>query len=170
MMVLRWPWPAIASTWPGCRPHTGKAQVYVADARLADLAFVAKPLAASSGEQGHPRIAMADRTLHAVWDESLGSPAAASSKEHQHGMVLTGAGRAIMYTRSGDGGADFETPISLAPVAGAFQVRPVLAVDGSGGVHVAWNEWTQDGKKIVYLRHDPTSRPSTGELANGQPR
>ncbi len=138
--------------------HSGHQQVYLADAAVADQTFTPRPLSPpSTGEQGHPRIVTAGKELHAVWDEGLSAPPApvAGAKGHQHGTPLTGSGRAIVYAHSTDGGLTFTAPRQLAAKPGAFQVRPVAAVDATGTVHVAWSELTEAGKSIVYLRPAP---------------
>jgi hypothetical protein len=100
--------------------------------------------------------------VHAVWDEGLGPDAApaASAKsadagEHQHQHTVPtvgGAGRAIVYAVSRDGGATFSAPHVLIPSPGAYQLQPAIATAPGGTVCVAWNEIDQDGKHVVVVR------------------
>jgi hypothetical protein len=145
--------------------HTGTGRVYHAAAPLADLSFHPQPLSPDApGTQGHPKLA-ADRNglVHAVWDEGLApeAPAPASVKAHQHQHstpTAGGAGRAIRYAVSRDGGASFQTPHTLVPSPGVYQLQPAIAVGPDGTVFVAWNEIDQDGKHVVCARLIPPDR------------
>src|SRR5262249_28898570 len=111
--------------------HTGKRRVYHASSVLADLKFTPHEVSPGlPGEHGHPRlVASPDGTLHAVWDTSLKEGPASTTHGGAGGHALarpSGAGRAIVYAHSADGGAHFASARTVAPRAGAFQVNPAL--------------------------------------------
>jgi hypothetical protein len=140
--------------------HDGRSRVYHAESGVDALDFDARPLApAAHGAQGHPRIAAGPGgSLHAVWDEGLGpeSPVPKSAGEHGHHQHASapsgGAGRAIVYAVSRDGGKTFTPGHVLVPSPGAYQLQPSIAVAADGTVYVAWNEIDQDGKHVVLAR------------------
>jgi hypothetical protein len=147
--------------------HTGTGRVYYTATPVAEPSFHPRPLnPQGSGAQGHPKLAAGgDGTLHAVWDEGLApepaTPAAigdgntTETKPHAHPHAAPnagGAGRAIMYSVSRDGGATFTAARALVPSPGAYQLQPALTVGPDGTVHVAWNEIDEDGKHVVFTR------------------
>jgi hypothetical protein len=138
--------------------HSGTQRVYHAVTPVGDLRFHPRPLSPPGrAAQGHPRLAAgSDGTVHAVWDESLGDePPAPAAGAHAHSHAAPragGAGRAIMYAVSRDGGASFSTPHMLVPSPGAYQTQPSLTVRADGLAYVAWNEIDQDGKHVVLAR------------------
>lgn len=133
--------------------HSGKRRVYIAESPLANLTFAAHELApGQTGEQAHPRLlATADGAIHAVWDE--GSEAASThgkeSAGHAHAAPTPGSSRAVMYGASHDGGKTFGSIRAVAPVPGAYQTQPALALGKDGTIHVAWSELSTEGKRIV---------------------
>ncbi len=71
---------------------------------------------------------------------------------------MTGGGRAIQLANSTDQG--FGPPRAISPRPGAFQLQPSIALDADGTALVAWNELDSDGKKVVFARVEPPSKPS----------
>jgi hypothetical protein len=75
----------------------------------------------------------ADDTLHTVWFEpSTDCPAA--------GMSGPDAGGCLLVASSSDGGRSWEGPTRISPPTVKGPNSPQLSVDGSGRVHVAWND------------------------------
>ncbi len=142
------------ATWTS--GHTGQRRVYLAASPLDRLSFSPLPLPeASARERGHPRLAHAgDSHLVAVWDENLsdGVPPLPAGHEQRHGLHLTGSGRVITLTHSLDGGNTFSPPRTLVPREGVFQVQPAVCICGDREAVVAWNEITDNGKKVVVAR------------------
>ena len=124
----------------------------------------------AQGAQGHPKlVADSKGRLHAVWDEGLApdppapAPADAKSGEQRHHHAAPasgGAGRAIMYAVSRDGGATFTSARALVPSPGVYQFQPSLTVGPDSSVFVTWNEIDQDGKHVVFARL--AQRPAAG--------
>jgi hypothetical protein len=148
--------------------HTGTGRVYYAVSSTAEARFDPHPLGPQGrGSQGHPRVATGrDGVVHVIWDEGLApdpEPPIGAGKpgEHQHHHAVPaagGAGRAIMYAVSRDGGASFSPARALSPRPGAYQLQPSIALGAEGSVVVAWNEIDQDGKHVVFVRlagHEP---------------
>jgi hypothetical protein len=144
--------------------HTGTGRIYHAMTPLAEATFHPRPLGASPAgrtpaSQAHPKL-LADGKgrIHAVWDEGLApdapaEAAAAAPGKHQHAAPAAGgAGRAILYAVSRDGGASFTAPHAVVPSLGVYQSHPALTAAPDGTVFVAWNEIDQDGKHIVCAR------------------
>jgi hypothetical protein len=141
--------------------HTGKRRVYYANSELDKFQF--KPCLVNpqtSGEQGHPKIISAGGTLHVVWDASLSDKSAGSGQpgegHHHHARPAEGS-RVVMYTCSTDGGEQFGPARAIAQRSAAFQVNPSLAVGPSGWIYVVWNEFTAEGKSVVFARLRPTA-------------
>ena len=86
------------------------------------------------------------------------------AKHHHAAPAAGGAGRAIMYAVSRDGGATFTPARALVPSPGVYQLQPSLTVGPDGSVFVTWNEIDQDGKHVVFARlarTDPQQEPRT---------
>jgi hypothetical protein len=162
--------------------HTGKGCIYAASSPLSSWSFAPRPVSPdATGAQGHPKLAVAGGTLFAVWDEALDDAApAADSKSagdggdgsgarpaispgnarisnrtpdgHDHSPSLEEGGRAVMLAVSIDDGARFHPARPVAPLPGAFQLNPALAVAADGSVLVAWNELDAEGKRVVFAR------------------
>jgi hypothetical protein len=145
--------------------HTGTGRVYHAVGLADDPRFDPHPRLLhpkAQGAQGHPKlVADSKASLHAVWDEGLApdppAPAPVDAKsgepKHQHAAPAAGgAGRAIMYAVSRDGGATFTPARALVPSPGVYQLQPSLTVGPDGSVFVTWNEIDQDGKHVVLVR------------------
>ena len=91
--------------------------------------------------------------LHAVWDASdqvEPAPPPGGHGEHHHSAPALG-GRTVQYARS-VGGADFGPAAALDPRPGAFQVNPSVAAGPAGAVYVVWNEITETGKSVAFVR------------------
>jgi hypothetical protein len=139
--------------------HTGNHRVYHAMTPVTEATFHPRPLnAAGRGAQGRPKLAPGSNgLLHAVWDEGVEAEVPTTEK-HAHAVPSAGgAGRAVMYAVSRDGGASFSPPHLLVPSPGAYQVQPSLAISPEGTVYVAWNEIDQDGKHVVMARLSDTA-------------
>jgi hypothetical protein len=136
--------------------HSGNSRVYHAMTPVTEARFEPRPLnRASQGAQGHPRLAAGrDGQLHVVWDESLAAEVPSASAGHHAHTTPTagGAGRAVMYAVSRDGGQSFSPPHPLAAAPGVYQMQPAMAIGPDGTVYVAWNEIDQDGKHVVLAR------------------
>jgi hypothetical protein len=146
----------ITVLWMDAR--SGPQKCYQAWASVADMKFSARDLhPGSAGTQGNAKL-VADRggTLHAVWEESLGTDAAPEESHagHQHGApkVGSGGGRAILYARMKPGAAEFSQVQALAPKPGAFQTRPSIVTTSDDHLFVAWNELDASGKAVVVTR------------------
>lgn len=77
----------------------------------------------------------------------------------------------IYHTHSTDGGATFSTPVNIATnAAGSFS--PSLALDGGGGIYVAWQDYLNPPSAISFARsldHGATFSPPihlSGSSAN----
>ncbi len=143
--------------------HAGTNRVYAASSTTADMTFTPRPLsAATPGAQGHPKLAVAGPgKIVAVWDESLdAAPAAAptSHSGHAHGPSLSGTGRAVMLAITTGDGSRFGPAEPIAPVAGAFQLNPSVAVASDGAILAAWSEIDGSGKRIVLARREPVTQ------------
>ena len=155
--------------------HTGTGRVYHAAGLVADASFDPHPRLLNpqaQGAQGHPKLVADSKShLHAVWDEGLTpdppAPDDAKSGEQRHhhaAPAAGGAGRAIMYAVSRDGGVTFTSARALVPSPGVYQLQPSLTVGPDGSVFVTWNEIDQDGKHVVFARltrTDPQQEPRT---------
>jgi hypothetical protein len=151
--------------------HTGTGRVYHAVLPATDPRFDPHPRPLNRrarGSQGHPKLAADGKGhVHAVWDEGLAPdppvPAAgatAGEPRHQHAAPAAGgAGRAIMYAVSRDGGATFSEAKALVPSPGAYQLQPALTAGPDGTVFVTWNEIDQDGKHVVFTRLTRPEQP-----------
>jgi hypothetical protein len=136
--------------------HSGTSRVYHAMSPVteAEASFHPRPMGpAGRGAQGRPKLAAGrDGRLHVVWEESLDAEAP-SAAPHGHATPSPGgAGRAIMYAVSRDGGQSFSPPHELVTAPGAYQMQPSIALSPDGAVYVAWNEIDQDGKHVVLAR------------------
>jgi hypothetical protein len=145
--------------------HTGTGRVYHTVGLAADPSFDSHPHLLNpqaQGTQGHPKLVADSKAhLHAVWDEGLAPdpPAPASTdtksgapRQHHAAPTAGGAGRAIMYAVSRDGGARFTAARALVPSPGVYQLQPSLTLGPDGSVFVTWNEIDQDGKHVVLAR------------------
>jgi len=145
--------------------HTGTGRVYHTVGLVAEPRFEPHPRLLNpqaQGAQGHPKLVADSKAhLHAVWDEGLApeppapAPADAKSGEQKHhhaAPAAGGAGRAIMYAVSRDGGVTFTSARALVPSPGVYQLQPSLTVGPDGSVFVTWNEIDQDGKHVVLAR------------------
>jgi hypothetical protein len=136
--------------------HTGTSRVYHAMSPVteAQVRFHPRPLSpAGRGAQGRPKLAAGGGgRLHVVWEESLDAEAL-SAAPHGHATPSPGgAGRAILYAVSRDGGQSFSPPHGLVTAPAAYQMQPSIALSPDGTVYVAWNEIDQDGKHVVLAR------------------
>jgi hypothetical protein len=135
--------------------HAGAQRVYVGHSGIEKLAFTSQPLDPDApGQQGHPRLAAANGLLHAVWDGSLADEPAEPKAEghHHHGPPQGGSGRAVMYAAWPSTSDRPGATRALAPVPGAFQLNPAVAVGPLGVTVVVWSETTETGKSIACLR------------------
>jgi hypothetical protein len=171
------PFPVVVDAWKfnGC-PHDGPAlavigdtlhvvwmdarsgpqRCYHAHAKLAEMKFAVRELHSNvPGTQGNAKL-FADTAgnLHVVWEESLGAEPPSDGK-HTHTQapkVGAGGGRAIMYAVLPAGQSEFSAARGISPKPGAFQTRPVITGNASGGLFVAWNELDTTGKAVVVTR------------------
>ncbi len=151
--------------------HTGKNRVYAASSPVSSWNFSPRPVnPQGGGTQGHPKLAVSGRRLFAVWDEALNAfepePAPSSStatkdRHRQHGPDLSGGGRAIMLSVSGEDGEGFSPARAVAARAGAFQLNPAIVVAADGTALIAWNELDTQGKRIVFTRIKPVAGPDS---------
>ena len=134
--------------------HAGRRRVYYAASDPSDLRFTPRELSPGPGEQGHPKLAAFGTVLHAVWDAGAGVAPAASGNhdDHHHSDPTAGGGRTVQYARSANGGEDFGPARDLDPRPGAFQVNPAVAVGPAGDAYVVWNEITEAGKSVAFVR------------------
>ncbi|MDZ4383970.1 MAG: hypothetical protein U0940_00655, partial [Nitrospirota bacterium] len=72
----------------------------------------------------------------------------------------------IWFTKSSDGGANFDTPVSVPADEGIFaeQLSPAIAIDGSGNVFVVWEDYREGDADILIKRYDGTGFTSQIEL------
>jgi hypothetical protein len=164
--------PSMAETSAGLHmawmdAHSGSERIYLttmpeghpdSDSRASVLAFAA----AEDVTQGHPHITADGTRLHLVWDQSLpnsetrhveaADQTGEETTSHHHGVETDGAGRAVYYAWSDDGGASFSTPVAVAPQPGRFQTRPQVAVGPDHTVFIAWMELSDAGKEVVIAK------------------
>jgi hypothetical protein len=141
--------------------RSGVQRCYHAHANIADMKFESRELhAAGGGTQGNAKLVVdSTKTLHAVWEATLGSEPASADTTHQHGPPKVGGtgGRAIMHAVLLPGQSVFTGAKAIAPKEGAFQTRPTLAVAQNGNLLVAWNELDTAGKAVVFRVIPPPS-------------
>ncbi|HEY1192037.1 MAG TPA: sialidase family protein [Gemmata sp.] len=135
--------------------RSGPQRCYYARANTSDMKFDARELHPGvPGTQGNAKLfADASGALHAVWEESLGAePTSDGSHTHSPPKTSAGSGRAVMHAVMPKGQGAFGAARAVAPQAGAFQTRPVIAGTASGSLFVAWNELDTTGKAVVVTR------------------
>lgn len=95
---------------------------------------------ASSGKQTPAIAAAASGSLHVVW---------ADDRDHAGG----GAVQHEIYHLTRSGAGVWGTPTRLSEALDSDSLVPAVAVDGAGGVHVAWED-DRDGDFAIYYRAD----------------
>jgi len=58
----------------------------------------------------------------------------------------------IYFSHSDDGGATWSTPVNISNTPTDDSDNPVIAVDSSGNINVAWDEWTSSDSNIYFSR------------------
>ncbi|MBI3651410.1 MAG: exo-alpha-sialidase [Acidobacteria bacterium] len=113
---------------------TGKRVAYLRSTDMGASFSDLVDLSRSTGNAFEPEIAVApDDSIHVVWeDDASGS-------------------KAIMYTRSTDGGANFSTPTQLSQGAGAA-VESYIAIDTTGRIYVSWSQEMEGAVQAFFTR------------------
>ena len=122
--------------WAWADMSSGDWDVYYARSGDGGDSF-SEPVPLATGapgtQRGHPALAVgSDGSVHVVWE---------SWQDNNWD---------IYYTRSGDGGATFSQPIRVNDVTELDQLRPALAVDSEGIIHIVWQDSRSHDWDIFY--------------------
>lgn len=73
----------------------------------------------------------------------------------------------VWFTKSGDGGDNFDSPVSIDGVLFANQVSPAVTVDPSGNVFVVWEDYSEGDADIFIRKYDGSGFGSLSKVNLG---